>query len=35
MNGLSKRDWVLVALLTFVGTGTILVVLYWLHRMGW
>jgi hypothetical protein len=35
MVELSKRDWVLIALFTFVGTGTALVILYWLYRMGW
>jgi hypothetical protein len=35
MNELTKRDWVLVALLTFVVTGTAVVILYWLERTGW
>jgi hypothetical protein len=35
MSELSKRDWMLVALFTFVGTGTVLIVMYWLYRMGW
>jgi hypothetical protein len=35
MKELSKRDWLFVALATFVMTGTLFVVLYWLYRMGW
>jgi hypothetical protein len=33
MNGLSKRDWLVIAFLAFVTLGTALVVLNWL--MGW
>jgi hypothetical protein len=35
MKGLSKRDWILVVLFAFVGSGTLLVILYWLYWMGW
>jgi hypothetical protein len=33
MNGLSKRDWLVIALFAFVTVGTALVILNWL--MGW
>ena len=35
VDHLSKLDWALIVLFSFVGTGTVLVVLYWLYRMGW
>jgi hypothetical protein len=35
MKELSKRDWLFVALSTFVLSGTVFVVLYWLYWMGW
>jgi hypothetical protein len=33
MNGLSKRDWLVISLFLFVTLGTALVILNWL--MGW
>jgi hypothetical protein len=35
MKELSKRDWLFVALAAFVFTGTVFVVLYWMHSIGW
>jgi hypothetical protein len=35
MKQLSKRHWLFVALAAFVWSGTLFVVLYWLHLMGW
>jgi hypothetical protein len=33
MNGLSRRDWLVIALFAFVTLGTVLVILNW--TMGW
>jgi hypothetical protein len=33
MNGLSKRDWLVLAFFAFVTLGTALVILNWI--MGW